>query len=346
MPAALQPAIEQVKPPPMPHRDLDWLAPSAAITCALGIFAASFMWISGFSAAPDPVFSLGGWLAWTLISGCAAIILYTFKLMVRSVPNPIAHIRQKAANWRRYLVVFTAMMLAGLDLYFFMLVKPELDLLFPFWADPHLADIDHALLGTDAWRLFSAWDIDLMAWIYSPGWFLSMLVVLFWLLLQPPSETKSTAILTYFVLWSVFGPLGQATMSSAGPIFYARIGLGERFSEMSIPTVTRMLADYLWFHYEQRSLAPGAGISAMPSMHIASMAWMVLALLAYRSWWAVPAILLTTYIYIGSVALGWHYATDGLVGAAGAVLCLHLVKRYFQSVTGSSGAGRKNQMSV
>lgn len=327
---------------PLPHRDLDWLAPSAAITCALGIIAAAFMWTSGFSAAPDPVFSLGGWLAWTLISGGVAIILYTLKLMVRSVPNPIARLRQEAAtHWRRYLLILTAMMLAGLDMYFFMLVKPELDVLFPFWADPHLADIDHALLGTDAWRLFSSWDIELMAWIYSPGWFLSILVVLFWLVLQPPSETKSTAILTYFLLWSVFGPVGQAALSSAGPIFYARIGLGDRFSEMPIPTVTRMIADYLWLHYEQRSLAPGAGISAMPSMHIASMAWMVLVLLAYRNWWAVPAIVLTVYIYIGSMALGWHYATDGLVGAGGAVLCLFVARLYFRSIPALASQHRR-----
>ena len=221
-------------------------------------------------------------------------------------------------------------MLAGLDIYFFMLIKPELDVIFPFWADPLLAEIDHKLLGTDAWRLFVGWNLELMAWIYSPGWFVSILITFFWILLKPPSDCKSAAILSYFILWSLFGPLGQAMLSSAGPIFYAQIGLGDRFSDMSIPTVTKTIADYLWLHYEQRSLAPGAGISAMPSMHIASMAWVLLSLAAYRSLWFVPALLLSLYIYIGSMALGWHYATDGVVGAVGAIICFYAAKFFLK----------------
>jgi len=164
-----------------------------------------------------------------------------------------------------------------------------------------------------------------MACIYSPLWFRSVLVPLFWFFLQSPSHRHSSAIICYFSLWSVFGPLGQTLASSAGPIFYERIGLGDRYGAMELPTVTRILSDYLWTAYRQRSLAPGAGISAMPSLHIATMVWVVLSLASFRSRWVIPMLGLSLYIYVGSIALGWHYAADGIVGAAGCVVLFQLI---------------------
>jgi membrane-associated phospholipid phosphatase len=38
--------------------------------------------------------------------------------------------------------------------------------------------------------------------------------------------------------------------------------------------------------------------------------------------------MLSLFIYAGSVALGWHYATDGLVGAMGAALCFYAARLY------------------
>ncbi|HXH53921.1 MAG TPA: phosphatase PAP2 family protein [Sphingomicrobium sp.] len=171
-----------------------------------------------------------------------------------------------------------------------------------------------------------------MAAVYGPFWFISMLLSVFWALSRPPSRTKAAILISYFAVWSVFGPIGQAVGSSAGPIFYERVGLGDRFSELPVPALTKFTADYLWTQFEQRSLAPGAGISAMPSLHIASMAWMVIAFGAYRSLWAIPALVLTLYIYVGSIALGWHYATDGVVGALGALACFHASKLYLREI--------------
>ena len=36
--------------------------------------------------------------------------------------------------------------------------------------------------------------------------------------------------------------------------------------------------------------------------------------LSFRSRWLFPAVLMSLYIYAGSVALGWHCMTDGLYG--------------------------------
>ena len=67
-------------------------------------------------------------------------------------------------------MIAAGMALAGADMYFFMILKPELKLLFPFWPilDWH---IDAHLAGRDAWRFFAAWNLNVVAWVYSPLWF-------------------------------------------------------------------------------------------------------------------------------------------------------------------------------
>ena len=57
----------------------------------------------------------------------------------------------------------------------------------------------------------------------------------------------------------------------------------------------------------------------MPSLHIATVAWIYLAFRGQRSRFAPLTALFALYLFALSVALGWHYAVDGIVGALGAV---------------------------
>jgi len=152
----------------------------------------------------------------------------------------------------------------------------------------------------------------------------------FWLFAQKPSFERSASLLSYFALWSIFGPIGQMLGSSAGPIFYQRVGLGDRFAELSdnIPEITQKLSTYLWDMQVNGVLDVGAGVSAMPSLHIATVTWIYLVFRGQRSRLASPAALFALYIWALSVALGWHYAVDGIVGAAGAAMCRKACKVY------------------
>ena len=91
---------------------------------------------------------------------------------------------------------------------------------------------------------------------------------------------------------------------------------------------TREVANYLWTIYAGEGFGPGSGISAMPSLHIATTAWMVLAvrIFARRLFW--PMATAGFLIFLLSIALGWHYALDGIVGGGAALLCYRLLQRF------------------
>ena len=59
----------------------------------------------------------------------------------------------------------------------------------------------------------------------------------------------------------------------------------------------------------------------MPSLHIGTAAWIFFAFRGQRSKLAPLAGLFAIYLWAMSVALGWHYAIDGIVGAGGAFVC-------------------------
>ena len=80
-----------------------------------------------------------------------------------------------------------------------------------------------------------------------------------------------------------------------------------------------MVSGYLWNFHANGELGVGAGISAMPSLHIATVTWIYLAFRGHQSRLTPLTALFTLYIWALSVALGWHYAVDGIVGAAGAI---------------------------
>lgn len=72
-----------------------------------------------------------------------------------------------------------------------------------------------------------------------------------------------------------------------------------------------------------------SGISAMPSIHVAVSVFAALWLQQYRrSFLTLSGWTYAVIIYIGSIHLGWHYATDGFVSAIAVTLMWWLSKKY------------------
>lgn len=213
-----------------------------------------------------------------------------------------------------------------------------------------LADIDRILFfGRDPWTILARLNSTAAAIFYHRGWFVMMILALIVVLSAPPSAQKSAAMLTYFLCWSVVGPLIHIMLPAAGPIFYMQMGYGDRFAALQNVSETREIAAYLWAIYAGEGFGPGSGISAMPSLHIATTAWMVLAARAFTPRLFVPTLLLGFAIFLLSIALGWHYAMDGIVGGLAAWLCWRIAHAFYAGRlrrraglnTSTSAAGRQ-----
>jgi hypothetical protein len=96
------------------------------------------------------------------------------------------------------------------------------------------------------------------------------------------------------------------------------------------------LQNYLAEGYLQHQEVLGAGISAMPSMHVAVVALYVLAARHYGRVALMLASFLYLLIFVGSVHLGWHYAVDGLFSTLGMAVIWRLTRRPAPKVERSS----------
>ena len=298
--------------------DIDWLVPFAILvalemlasrTIVLAITYSLIVIVISFAVA-------GVWIgAWMI------------QAIHRREERPIAALTNLLwTNRTRLLCTAIGFELAALGISAFSELKSQIPTAVPFYADKLLADLDHSLFGQDAWSWFDGY-FGAFAYPTSViyGVWLPMHVLAFTLLvLTKPSKLKSQAIVAFGLMWLFLGVYLAYALSSVGPIFYDRAYGGHRFAELSASVrpyfMVTQASDYLWGRYASGDVSIGAGISAMPSLHVAGSLWLALIIrrvvpqLAFVGWTYLAVI------YVGSVMLGWHYATDGLVGMAGTSL--------------------------
>lgn len=155
-------------------------------------------------------------------------------------------------------------------------------------------------------------------------------------------------LLSFMLTWILLGTLGAVFFSSVGPCYYPNfppengpyaplMHYLKTANEVS-PVWALDVQQLLWDDYQNNKSGIGRGISAMPSIHVATA--VLLALFGWRH--SRPAgIALTLFavlIMLGSVHLGWHYAVDGYAGALGAALVWWLVGHLLNRRTGPAAS--------
>jgi hypothetical protein len=244
--------------------------------------------------------------------------------------------------WRGHLigcgpVLPGALLFASMCIFMavFSSMKQMLTDIVPFFADPFLADLDSFIHGRDAWRLTAAAIplplMPLLEGLYLGCWGVALLVATLAALFAPKlRHVRAQYVWTFLIIWPLLGNIAAVGGMSAGPVFYQHVTGDARFADLIAYLAQHShqawVQNFLWSAYSgmQPGVA-GAGISAFPSMHVASAT--LCALLARRThrWIAWSAIVYCAIILFGSVHLGWHYAVDGYFSIIATILVWRLV---------------------
>lgn len=272
--------------------------------------------------------------------GFVLAMLRPLFLVFKRHPHPTRQIIDDIRQYWPWLLSIALMLLAlpeSLDAATrFKKIIPQIQ---PFYLDPALAAFDRRLFGVDAWQVtHSVIGADLtriLDTVYGL-WHLVNIGLLCWICLTPDRRFQLQAGICYQLAWLLMGAGLAIAFSSVGPCFYDHFYGGEEFR----PLLDRLTeiggTDELKTMFSMKYLlasvgkdAIGGGISAMPSMHVGISTLVILV--AHdrfrKHWWPTALACLYTFVmYVGSIHLGWHYATDGVVSAIVMVLIWFAVK--------------------
>lgn len=269
-------------------------------------------------------------LSMALIASCAAIVFvgYVLWLAAEGERSPIVRIKSDCSVFFRPAHLaekIGPLVLAFVFLGAFGTYKALITRIQPFYLDAFLSDFDRTMLGTDAWRITHAVIGPFGTTVIEAAyrlWFVELSLSLIYFSVFAGEGLRRRFFLAYFLLWAILGFVMATALSSAGPCFLALIHhpYAGRYADLtpllqSAPVAIagqHMLADA----YLKGGAGAFLGISAMPSLHVA---FATLVALAVRNKVAIIcAWLFWAVILIGSVHLGYHYLSDGLVGTIGA----------------------------
>lgn len=226
----------------------------------------------------------------------------------------------------------------------FSLMRDALPSINPFSWDVAFQQWDRLLFfGHDGWQLtFALFGTPLATSIINAAYHLWLFLIYMFLLCvvfrATSRQLQLTALYAFLFTWTFGGVVLATVFSSAGPVYFARLGLGgdfepqmallRQFNEIS-PVWALRVQEILWSGYVGND-ADIRGITAMPSMHVASS--VLMAMLAFRVHRLFGYVMtaFAAVIMIGSVHLAWHYAVDGLLGAVVALASWYAAERVAQ----------------
>jgi hypothetical protein len=212
----------------------------------------------------------------------------------------------------------------------FTVLKAAIPVLHPFSWDRTFAAWDLALHGGRypyqiLWPILGNPTATTIVNFAYHAWFFILYAIVF---TEAFSSARNGVRLRFFyafiLTWFLGGNALALIFSSAGPVYLERLGLGLDFAPLMtalhdfqhvLPVWSLGVQDALWDSYTGND-GGIVGISAMPSMHIASSVLFACYGFTRSRWLGWSLVGFTAVIALGSVHLGWHYAVDGYLGAS------------------------------
>lgn len=196
----------------------------------------------------------------------------------------------------------------------------------PFMWDEFFMRADSLIhFGRDPWALLQPIlgyrpVTKLISFVYIL-WLPIFLMVLYWQLFQLEDlKMRMRFFYTFVLSWGINGTFLAIFFSSAGPCFYDFAAGSEHYAPLmdylyEINTHTKVYAlktqEMLLANHMGQGNLLGGGISAFPSVHVATAFLFVLVSKQSGKFIHAGFIAFFTIILLGSIHLGWHYAVDG-----------------------------------
>ncbi len=282
-------------------------------------------------------------------------VSYYFYLLARRHPSPLsAYWHQFKVSIRYWYVLVLALIdVTVLCLFFscYTMIKAMITEVQPFYLDVYLYHIEHVLfVGKQAWQWILMWSDS--PWLLAGlNFFYNLWFFVVWgsialFLIMPNSPLRLRFLFNMVLNWFLIGGVTATLLASAGPCFIDRIipeahlytdlmarlqhddlWLQQQGSWLYLWAVETQ--DALWQQYVDQSVGFGAGISAMPSMHVSMIVLLALAWQQYHPKLRYLFIPFVVVIYLGSIALAWHYALDGVVSGLLSYLLWQISGRFW-----------------
>ena len=222
----------------------------------------------------------------------------------------------------------------------FLTIKKNIPIAVPFAWDEAFMEIDrlmhfgvlpHEILAP----LFNYPPVTFLMNVIYNLWFAVLTAFFFWQgFRRDDSALRQQYLVSYLMTWAVGTCIAGTLLSSAGPCFYGFVVNGsdpyaglmaylkqanDVYPIWAVPTQATLWQSHL------AGRGDIEGVSAMPSMHVATTILFILcALRSGKRWLVWFTVIFAIGIFIGSIVLGWHYAVDGYAGALIALACWKL----------------------
>lgn len=272
------------------------------------------------------------WLIPAAIAGVITVGVWLYRLARAQEQQPIRATISKLRgfNGRSYVEVIVPVVVMAPFMASFTAFKSLMENIAKPTMDPMLSRID-AAFGIQPWQITHALIsplgtliIDRLYFVWLAVSELTLVAVLFVPHLRPH---RGQVLLTFVVSWLVLGVLVASLLPSVGPCYYGKLYHPDAYAELlrQLGAIGRIedlkalgIQNRLWADHTRELITVGSGVSAMPSMHVSIATVTALFLRRVGLGW-LGAFWLAA-ILIGSVHLGWHYASDGLVSIVGTLL--------------------------
>jgi len=314
-----------------------FLAVPTALMIVMLSCAAAVSSITGVNGARVFVPYLGAWASLTLIAVLLWLFVEVARLATDRADDPLRIVastfmaRDKQGLWVSALIF-------PLFIGAYTWAKCSIPLAVGYGWEGFWADADRSLFGVDAWRIAHAWMAAPMApawsFFYAVVWGFALCVVGALVAAFASGRFAAIFFTAMMLAWLFGGFLLAYMIPAAGPVFahLADPGFAGRFAPLRGELVRLLGTDdivmtsqrYLAAGYGANMAVKGGGISAMPSMHIATATIFICA--AWRTKWLGLALPFWAMTFFGSVYLGYHYAVDAPVAAAVAIPCWLLAR--------------------